>query len=97
MYTPVMATLRYGKLGSGIHIPCAYALEREDGKSILFQNGNDFSSLAYYLGAPVNPDYATYDEFVAEHDKAVAWLDEHTGEEFDIAGSYGDLEEEAWE
>ena len=97
MYTPVMAALRYGKLSNGMSIPCAYALEREDGKSILFQNGYDLASVAYYLGAPVDPDYATPEDAINQHDLAVKWLDEHVGEEFDISGSFADLDEEVWQ
>jgi hypothetical protein len=88
MYTPMMATLRYGRLGNGMGIPCAYALEREDGTSILFQT--DHLSLAYYLGAKVDPDN------IRHHNKAIKWLDRNVGREFNIADSYGTLDDEAW-
>jgi len=94
MQQAVMATLRYGKLSNGIAIPCAYALERSDGKSIIFQNGYEYRSLAYHLGAPVDAD--GWDTDNIEHDKAVAWLDANEGEAFDISGSYDTLEETAW-
>jgi hypothetical protein len=95
MYTPVMATLRYGKLGNGTHIPLAYALETDDGKAVIFQNGYDFAYLASNLGADhIDCSDTSRDGIVREHTLAVEWLDAHLGEQFDIAHSYAELLEE---
>jgi hypothetical protein len=90
-YTRVMATLRCGQLGNGDWIPAAYALETNDGRSIVFQNGYEYRALAYHLGAPVDPDVSEYDEMMKEHDKAVRWLDKRVGKRFNIAGTYDEM------
>jgi hypothetical protein len=94
MYNPVMATLRYGKLSNGTHIPLSYALEVDDGRSVIFQSGFDFAHLAYHLGANIDIDDTSRDGIARAHTLAVDWLDEHLGEQFDIAHSYAELLEE---
>jgi hypothetical protein len=84
MYKPVMATLVYGKLSTGMGIPCSYALETDKG-SVLFQNPMDFLPLAYHLGAKVDPDN------IQHHSKAVKWLDAKLGKRFNIADSYAEF------
>ena len=94
MLTPIFATLRYGKLRDGTGIPCAYALETDDGRSVLFQNPLDWTSLAYHLGAHVDTAALTSDDREEQHAIAYRWLDANLGTEFNIAGTYDELLEE---
>jgi len=95
MYQEVMATLRYGKLGNGTHIPLSYALETDDGRSVIFQSGMDFAHLAYHLGADIDIDDTSRDGIVRAHTLAMEWLDERLGDRFDIAHSYAELLEDS--
>lgn len=94
MLTPTIATLRYGKLRDGTLIPCAYALETDDGRSVLFQNPLDWTSLAYHLGANVDTATLTSDDREEQHYLACRWLDANLDEQFNIAGTYDELLEE---
>jgi hypothetical protein len=94
MLTPITATLRYGRLSDGTGIPCAYALETDDGRSILFQDPLDWTSLAYHLGAHVDTAPLTSDDREEQYLIACRWLDANIGIEFNIAGSYDELLED---
>jgi hypothetical protein len=85
-----IAYLRYGKLSNGERIPGCFALECEDGKSILFQADYDLPELANDLGAFIDQTYDT--ETAIE--QANLWLHDRVGEAFNITHTYAELLDE---
>ena len=72
--------LRYGKLSNGLRIPCSYALELEDGRSVLYQTDRDWPSLATALGARL----ALGLREIYDVEAAGRWLDALVDDEFDV-------------
>lgn len=73
-------TLRYGELGDGTRIPCAYALETTDGRSMLIDADTDRPGLAMVLGAGHHDESPSLSDAIW---RATRWLEERVGDEFE--------------